>query len=242
VNAPDFLPEAFLLDLDGVLVHSEGTHLEAYERAFAVHGLTLDDDARRRVREGRSREDVLAGAGVPPALGDEVGEAKEAAFGELLAEGALVPARGAEEFLQALRRGDVPVGLVSNSASAVPCLQAVGLAWAFDVVVDGTMVEAPKPAPDPWLLAATRLGVDPSRCVAVEDSPAGARAARRAGIFVVGVGPRLREEEVDLLVSDLASLPLESWLTEESSAPAEPEAVRSPPSTPGADDAGPPSP
>jgi beta-phosphoglucomutase-like phosphatase (HAD superfamily) len=57
----------------------------------------------------------------------------------------------------------------------------------LDTVVTGDMVERGKPHPEPYLTAAARLGVDPQRCVAIEDSPAGAASAEAAGCLVVVV-------------------------------------------------------
>ncbi len=57
----------------------------------------------------------------------------------------------------------------------------------FEVTIAGDEVEHGKPAPDMFLLAAERLGVDPSRCVVVEDSPAGIAAGRAAGMPTLGV-------------------------------------------------------
>ena len=58
---------------------------------------------------------------------------------------------------------------------------------AFDTIVSGDDVEHPKPAPDAYLLAAERLGVDPARCVAIEDSPTGLAAAVASGAVSIGV-------------------------------------------------------
>jgi len=101
----------------------------------------------------------------------------------------LVPWRpGARELLDALRVQRVPCALVTMSyrrlAEAVVSQLPEG---SFAVVVTGDMVERGKPHPEPYLQAAHRLSVDPTDCVAIEDSPTGVASAVAAGMPVLGV-------------------------------------------------------
>jgi len=84
---------------------------------------------------------------------------------------------------------NVPLAVAFSSFRPVVemTLDAIGLRDAFKVVVSGEDVRTGKPAPDIYLLAADRLGVEPDRCVAVEDSPHGVRAATVAGMACLGV-------------------------------------------------------
>ncbi len=91
---------------------------------------------------------------------------------------------GARELLSALRSRGTPIGLVSNSPLVFVerSLEIVGFGDRFDVVLSAHEVAAPKPAPDPYLEACRRLGVEPGpEVVALEDSPTGVAAARAAG-------------------------------------------------------------
>ena len=97
---------------------------------------------------------------------------------------------GARDLLHELAARGTPLGLVSNSPLAFVrrSLEIVGFADRFDVVVSGHEVAAPKPAPDPYLEACRRLGVEPGPgVVALEDSPTGVTAARAAGLTVIGI-------------------------------------------------------
>ena len=97
---------------------------------------------------------------------------------------------GARELLHALRERGTPIGLVSNSPLAFVrrSLEIVGFEDRFDVVVSAHETAAPKPAPDPYLEACRRLGVEPGPAVvALEDSPTGVAAARAAGLTVIGI-------------------------------------------------------
>src|ERR1700750_2279694 len=97
---------------------------------------------------------------------------------------------GARELLERLREQDAPLGLFSTSP--LRCVQrSIELAAFedfFDVVLSAHEVAAPKPAPDPYLEACRRLGVEPGpSVVALEDSPTGVPAARAAGLTVIGI-------------------------------------------------------
>ena len=97
---------------------------------------------------------------------------------------------GARELLHALRERGTPIGLVSNSPLAFVrrSLEIVDFGDRFDVVLSAHEVAAPKPAPDPYLEACRRLGVEPGPAVvALEDSPTGVAAARAAGLTVIGI-------------------------------------------------------
>jgi sugar-phosphatase len=68
-------------------------------------------------------------------------------------------------------------------------LDMLGLTWRFDAIVTATDVTQGKPDPEPFLLAASRIGIDPARCVAFEDSTNGLISARAAGMTCIGIGP-----------------------------------------------------
>jgi HAD superfamily hydrolase (TIGR01509 family) len=97
---------------------------------------------------------------------------------------------GARDLLERLQAQGTPIGLVSNSPLVFVerSLEIVGFESIFDVVVSAHEVAAPKPAPDPYLEACTRLGVGAGPgVIALEDSPTGVAAARAAGLTVIGV-------------------------------------------------------
>ena len=107
--------------------------------------------------------------------------------------------------------GSLPAGswTICTSASydlGVARVRAAGLPVPLEFVC-GDDVLAGKPAPDPYLLGASRLGLDPSSCVVFEDAVAGVQAARAAGVgVVVGVGPRVIDADVSCVVSSLEGI------------------------------------
>jgi len=125
---------------------------------------------------------------------------------------------GAQELLTEVRAAGIPVALVSSSYRAlVDSVLAAGVG-PFELTLAGDEVTHAKPHPEPYLTAASRLGVDPARCVVVEDSPSGVAAAEAAGAAVVAVpsvpgvlfeaGPRrlVAGSLADVALADLRAL------------------------------------
>lgn len=118
---------------------------------------------------------------------------------------------GFEALLEDARARRVPRALASSSARRLveATLARFGLGEQFDAVVTGDCVAHPKPAPDIFLEAARRLGVPARECVVLEDSLAGVRAARAAGMRVIAVPeggrapPAEMTAQADAVVSDL---------------------------------------
>jgi len=188
---PPAAPEAVIFDNDGLLLDTESVWTRAEQDLYDRRG-TAFTPADKRELVGTSA--AVAGAVLERRLG-EPGRAEE-----LIEElNALVVAElehgveamiGARELLHTLRGRGTPIGLVSNSPLIFVerSLQLVGFEDYFDVVLSAHEVAAPKPAPDPYLEACRRLGVEPGPdVVALEDSPTGVAAARAAGLTVIGV-------------------------------------------------------
>jgi HAD superfamily hydrolase (TIGR01509 family) len=184
-------PDAVIFDNDGLLLDTESVWTRAEEDLFERRGIAFTP-ADKRELVGTSAK--VAGEVLERRLG-ESGRA-----GELIEElNALVVAElehgveamvGARELLGDLKQRGTPIGLVSNSPLVFVqrSLELVGFEAHFDVVLSAHEVAAPKPAPDPYLEACKRLGVEPGPSViALEDSPTGVAAARAAGLTVIGV-------------------------------------------------------
>ena len=218
-----------LFDLDGVITPTAEIHEHAWGELFAPWGFTQVDyvtyvDGKPRydgVRSFLAARGVSLPDGEPTDLpGDgtvaAMGNRKNALFNEILDRDGIAPYPGSAATLELLASSDVPSAIVSSSRNAVPVLAAAGLADRFDVVVDGIVAADAgingKPAPDSYLLGATRLGVDPNRTVVVEDATSGVAAGAAGGFAVVigvdrGAGvDALLENGATFVVSDLADL------------------------------------
>jgi HAD superfamily hydrolase (TIGR01509 family) len=185
------LPAAVVFDNDGLLLDTESVWTRAERDLFERRGIEFTAEHKREL-VGTSAQ--MAGGILERRL-DEPGRALELieelndlVIAEL--EHGVEAMVGARELLGALRLRGTPIGLVSNSPLAFVCrsLEIVGFADCFDVILSAHDVAAPKPAPDSYLEACRRLGVEPGPAVvALEDSPTGVAAARAAGLTVIGV-------------------------------------------------------
>lgn len=182
-------PLAVLWDMDGTLVDTE-PYWMATELAIAeAHGGTwTHEDAMKLV----GNDLLVSGEYIKAKLG-LVQSAEEVV--EMLLDGVVEQVRhavpwcdGARELLLSLREAGVPCGLVTMSYQrfVAPILEHLP-PETFRVIVTGDMVSQGKPHPEAYLTAAAALGVDPADCVAIEDSPTGARSAEAAGCRVLVV-------------------------------------------------------
>lgn len=183
-------PELVIFDCDGVLVDSEPIAMRIFLETLAAHGCEIDMATGYRRFLGRSLasccEELRSDFGVDldaAALG-----AMRAALYDGFRAG-LRPIPGVEAVLTALRDGGVRFCVASSSQleRVELSLGLTGLAPRFaGRMFSATMVARGKPAPDLFLHAARALGAEPARCLVVEDSGAGVRAAQAAGMAVVG--------------------------------------------------------
>jgi HAD superfamily hydrolase (TIGR01509 family) len=194
------LPAAVVFDNDGLLLDTESVWTRAEQDLFDRRGIDFTP-ADKRELVGTSAE--IAGGILERRLSEPgravelIDELNELVVAEL--EHGVEAMVGASELLHQLKRRGTPIGLVSNSPLVFVrrSLEIVGFAAHFDVVLSAHEVAAPKPAPDPYLEACRRLGVEPGpSVVALEDSPTGVAAARAAGLTVIGV-PSLEGIELE---------------------------------------------
>ncbi|GGO16568.1 HAD family hydrolase [Microbispora bryophytorum] len=180
-------PAAVLFDMDGTLVDTEDLWWDACVEVAGGLGSPLGE-ADREALFGLSVEDAALHISGGPGAG-AVESLLTDAFTRRLKNGVtMLP--GAVALLEALRAAGIPAGLVSASPRPVVdlVLETVG-GHRFRLSVAAGDSARNKPAPDPYLAAAARLGVDPAACVAIEDSPTGVASARSAGCAVIVVGP-----------------------------------------------------
>ncbi|MFC6152481.1 HAD family hydrolase [Nocardioides yefusunii] len=183
------LPAAVLWDMDGTLVDTEqywiATEFEiveahggtwSLEHAHHLVGNALIDSAR-----------YIAEHGPVPLPAEQIVELLLDGVVDKLRQG--IPWRpGARELLGSLADAGVPCGLVTMSYQRFvdPILEVLG-GHGFDVVVTGDAVKHGKPHPEPYLVAAAQLGLEPAECLAIEDSGTGTRSAQDAGCAVLVV-------------------------------------------------------
>jgi HAD superfamily hydrolase (TIGR01509 family) len=194
-----------VFDLDGVLVDSEQLWDEVREQLARERGGRWHDRAQADMMGMSSTEwsrymhDVIGLAESPEEINAEVVQRLLARYRESLP---LVP--GAVAAVERLA-GRWPLGLASSSNRAVidAVLELAGIARFFRATVSSEEVEHGKPAPDVYLEVARRLGVDPTRSAAVEDSRNGIRSAHAAGMRVIAIpNPHYPPNEETLALAD----------------------------------------
>jgi HAD superfamily hydrolase (TIGR01509 family) len=203
-------PSAVVFDLDGVLIDSEQVWDDvreqlAHERGGRWHERAQADMMGMSSPEwSRYMHDVIGLAESPREISDEVVRRMEARYSE-----ELPLLDGAVEVVRRLA-GSFRLGLASSSNRPLidAVLETTGLASLFDATVSSEEVARGKPAPDVFVEAARRLGVEPASCVAIEDSANGIRAAHAAGMRVIAI-PNHRYPPPDAALA-LADAVLES--------------------------------
>ena len=183
--------KAVVFDMDGLLVDTEVLYCEALTAEAAAMGYELPVEVLKRMI-GHTWAGGSAGV-----LKDHFGEAFDtdalrdgsiARFYEL-AEGGVSLKAGVREVLEVLVARKIPRAIATSSrrTEVEHHIGHHGLLDSFQAIVASGDYPRPKPNPDPYLLAAERLGVDPAACLALEDSHNGVRAAHAAGMMTIMV-------------------------------------------------------
>jgi len=193
--------QAVIFDFDGIVVDSEPLHHQAFCRVLDPLGLPLTweryhehylgfddrDVFRERFREaGRALDDVM--------LRKLMAE-KAFAFVAILEADGVTPYTGVVHLVRELSK-HVPLAICSGALSSDidPILRILSITSCFSVMVTADQVKVSKPDPESYRMAFTRLCEqfpgrvsDPSRCIAIEDTPAGIKAASGAGLKVLAI-------------------------------------------------------
>jgi HAD superfamily hydrolase (TIGR01509 family) len=203
---------AVLIDMDGTLVDTEKLWDVSLRELAARYGGILSDGARAAMIGSAAAQTMLllqADLECGELDLDEGAAWLNARTRQLFLEG--IPwLPGAAELLAALRAEGVPTALVTNTEREMVdvALQTLGAA-NFDTVVCGDEVAFAKPHAEPYLAAARALGVQPGRCVAIEDSPTGLASARAAGCVLLAIPNHVPLQGADIELATVRSSLLE---------------------------------
>ncbi len=183
--------DAVIFDMDGLLLDSERMFRTVWQLAAADLGVEMNDAVflsliglNRRSAEARLKDHY------GPDWDHEALNVRIDYHWQAIGGHDAIPLKpGVGELLDHLEAHAFPRAVATSTArqNAIYKLTKVGLLDRFHGLVGGDEVAAGKPAPDPYLKAAKLLDVDPARCLALEDSPNGLRAARAAGMTVIMV-------------------------------------------------------
>lgn len=204
---------AVCFDHDGTLVDSEPIHYRLWREVLAAYGVTLTEAQYKARYAGvptlANAHDFVARHGLAvsaPALADR----KQAAMADYVTRSAFPLLPDARETVARLHGRGLRLAVVTGALrlSVDTTLREHGLARWFEGVVCAEDVPRNKPAPDGYRLAAQRFGLDPTQCVAIEDTAVGVIAAASAGMPVVAVPHVLsRQQDFSRAVAVFDTLP-----------------------------------
>jgi HAD superfamily hydrolase (TIGR01509 family) len=208
-----FDPQAVIFDLDGTLVDTVETRIEAWMRVFAEEGIEAD---RLQVAELIGSDGKRLAREVAGDLSDERAEAIDARSGQIYSElnTSPRPLTGARDVCLALDAAGVVWAIATSSRREQVGASVAALELPREPrVVDGQRVDQAKPAPDLLLHTAERLGVTPGACWYIGDSTWDMLAARAAGMAAIAVTAgaavspdALRDAGADVVIDDLRAL------------------------------------
>ncbi len=181
--------QAVLFDMDGLLVDSEPLWFEVESRVMARLGGQWSEADQQALVGGSLERTVsyLLARALRPASPADVGQWLVDGMLSAISSRELTVLPGARELLEQVRSAGVGHALVTSSERQIMDAVMAAIGVSFCVTVCAEDVRRGKPDPEPYLLAAARLGVEPGRCVALEDSPNGVAAAEAAGCWLVAV-------------------------------------------------------
>jgi sugar-phosphatase len=170
-------PDAILADLDGTLVDSVASSARAWGAFARRRG--LDEEETHRFAMGRPTRETIAML-VPE--GERDAEQARLDRDEVEDAGSVVAYPGAAELLA----GPLPVAVVTSGSAELASARLRGAGLTVpETMITADSITRGKPDPEPFLLGARALGIEPRRCLALEDAPSGIESARAAGMSVV---------------------------------------------------------
>jgi len=201
--------EAVIFDLDGVIADTAKFHYEAWKKIAEELGIYFDEKINESLK-GVSRMESLeillkqSEKEYSQEQKNYFASKKNDYFKSMIQKitpGDILP--GSIELIKTLKRYNVKLAVASASRNANTVLENLGIKSEFDYIVDAAKIVNVKPDPEIFLAAAENLGVEPKKCVGIEDSVAGIEAIKRAGMFAIGIGDPTILKKADMVLEDL---------------------------------------
>lgn len=217
--------QAFIFDMDGVIIDSEPIHSRVKMETFRHFGIDFDESRLSSYMGGTSGlifKDVVAESGRTDITPEMLTAYKHKHYLEVLQSGGIDPVEGTRELIRALHEAGVPLGLATSSHPPVmnAILDNFEIRKYFTSVISGGELPESKPNPAIYLISAERLGAKPENCCVLEDTTNGILAAKRAGMYCLAfhnphsgeqdlsLADRVVEKIAEIEVEELLSLPL----------------------------------
>jgi len=207
--------EAVLFDMDGVIIDSEPLWTEA-ERRFLARRMLEYSPQLKTVMMGRDAKEAVRLLIDYYSLSESVEEvtAERIQLVTELFKEHLQPVPNVLQLLRSLKEKGIRTGMATSSPEQLVRLAVdkLGIAGLFDLIMSGDQVEQGKPAPDIYLAAAKKIGVDPEHCLVIEDAPLGVAAAKAAGMSCLAISTSADGAELtmaDKVVRDFEKVDLQ---------------------------------
>jgi beta-phosphoglucomutase family hydrolase len=209
---------AVLFDLDGVVIDTTELHYRVWTEFAHKHGYSPTREELILTNGRRAAENIRnwLGADLDEAEIATLTAERETHFFNLLETEPVDAVAGVREFIASLQRAAVPFAVATSAvpSNAELSLKRVGLADAFNIKITAADVHKGKPHPECYLKAASKLGVAPEKCLVIEDSLSGIRAAKAAGAKCLALATTfpadvLMDEKPDWIAKDFTELPEE---------------------------------
>ncbi|MBN1219366.1 MAG: HAD family phosphatase [Anaerolineae bacterium] len=186
------MTKGFIFDMDGVIIDTEPLYLEIVKNTLTELNIEITDEELHAYVGISSREMwqiIKTNHRLPQAVDWLVNQEKNRVAEGLQTVASLGPMAGIPELLKFLQQNNFKIGLASASSrqNVNLILQKLQLIDYFDATVSGEEVANGKPHPEIFLTCAAKLGVEPERCIVLEDSPHGIRGANSAGMVTIGL-------------------------------------------------------
>jgi len=206
--------KAVLWDMDGVIADSNSFHFTAWQETFAKRGVNFTKEDFTKLFGTRNDFIIrkVLGEGLPEKDIGPIAQEKEISFRQK-AKGNIKPLPGVIRLLEAIKRGNFKLALVSSAPKEnIDLLTSeLNIGGYFNCIVSGHEVAESKPDSQIYLSAAEKLGAQPENCVVIEDSPLGIKAAKAAGMRCLAVAnthPKKDLKGADKVVNSLEDMDL----------------------------------
>ena len=207
---------AVIFDMDGVIVDNSPFHVKAWQEFLRREGFDMTEDQVKGKFFGRVNADafeMIFGKKLDKQAEARMTEQKESIYREIYASD-IKPVKGLPEFLEILKSNGTKTAIATSAYSKNVdfVLSKTGLREYFDVILDDSHVTKGKPDPQIYLKTAEQLGVEPAKCIVVEDSLHGVDSGLNAGMKVIGLTTMHTKEELshaNFVINDFTELDVE---------------------------------
>lgn len=208
--------KGFIFDLDGVITDTSEYHFQSWKQLSEEEGFEFNREINEKLRgvsRMRSLEIILDGKKLSDTEKKALTDRKNRHYQQLLENLNKDNIIGnMENIVKKLKQRGFKIAVASSSKNAKKVLKRLKIIDIFDTISDGNSVDNAKPAPDLFLHTAEKLGLKPEECVVVEDAESGIKAALKANMLAVGIGPEERLNGADIIYAEVSELNIDEIL------------------------------